>query len=518
MRIDPRLVAEIVDALAPRVRKRADALLEAGVELGPTICFGNATVSLADAEVLTTGDQVSCDCLLAPGCAHRAAVALWVPVAEESPVRDAGVADEADPAGTGPEASGSLTGEQRLTIALAREHLAEVLQRGSAHLPATLRSGLAADLHRMRVHGLVTADRALTGFVTSLGGRGAESFPGLAATLVNLHSLLQADASGGVTPELLGRARTAYREVGGLVLRPLAAEPVLAASGFSGVQVMFCDGTGRVWHLSRVRPGGPDDISRQYLAGEPWGGLSEPLRGLSRHTVLVSNATANDVGRLGGGQRVRVALKESGIGWEQVPQDYEVVDGAITGGDRLGLCVGGRDLALTGTARALGAGLATELFGQAVGTRVRCLVRRDAAAPELLGMSVIEGAIEPPAKLGGVWWPGLDAVTRGWVRGQLAAPDPVQEADPASWTIEVPAVTQVTRRWLARTTEAGPVVLSSAALERDVAWLRLAGAPFAADLLAGLALASRQGERRFDGTWQPDSAAYAEAWLRLSQY
>ncbi|MDO4716396.1 MAG: hypothetical protein Q4B08_02415 [Propionibacteriaceae bacterium] len=135
----------------------------------------------------------------------------------------------------------------------------------------------------------------------------------------------------------------------------------------------------------RTRRGGstPSELAsgrpHQSLAGEPWGGLSEPLQRLSRNTVLVSNATANESGRLGGGQRALVALTESGTGWGRSP------------------------------------------------TATR-------------------------------WWR-----TRSW-------------AGTAS------------------------------------GWV-----PFAADLLAGLASAPRQGERRFDGTWQPDSAAYAEAWLRLSQ-
>lgn len=93
----------------------------------------------------------------------------------------------------------------------------------------------------------------------------------------------------------------------------------------------------------RTRRGGstPSELAsgrpHQSLAGEPWGGLSEPLQRLSRNTVLVSNATANESGRLGGGQRALVALTESGTGWGEIPHGYEVVENAIMGRDRLGL-------------------------------------------------------------------------------------------------------------------------------------------------------------------------------------
>ena len=43
-----------------------------------------------------------------------------------------------------------------------------------------------------------------------------------------------------------------------------------------------------------------------------------------------------------------------------------------------------------------------------MGARVRCLV----LGGELLGMTAREGAIHVPDDLGGVWWPGLDRVTR----------------------------------------------------------------------------------------------------------
>ena len=83
----------------------------------------------------------------------------------------------------------AITREQSATADLAWEHLTEVLLRGAGRLGAAQRAGLAADLHRMRVHGLVVADRALTGFVRSLGQAPGPRVAAFSAALLNLHRL-----------------------------------------------------------------------------------------------------------------------------------------------------------------------------------------------------------------------------------------------------------------------------------------------------------------------------------------
>lgn len=523
MRIDPGLLSSIVDGLAGRVRKRAEALLAAGVEVSQEVSFGNATVRIVAADVVGTDDDLVCDCLLAPACAHRAAVALALPIAagddlvelaepdgnDQSTGKDDELADGGDSAG-----AARLTPDQLVTIRVAWEHLEMVLQLGADGLPATIRSGLAADLHRMRAHALITADRALTGFVSSLGQGERISIDPFAAVLMNLHSLTLAEAGTPVLSDLLGRARTPYRGVGGLILHPLVAEPVHTSSGFGGVNLTFTDTSSRVWHLSRVIPGDASMVAKQYVGGEPWGGITEPLKVLARRRVMVLDATASSAGRLGGGKQVRAAVQGPWPGWDELPSDYQVVAGRITGGDRRGLVVDGRRLQLTSTAVGLGAGLGTELFGATADTQVRCLVR----VGELLGVQIVSGPVELPDELAGVWWPGLDQVSRDWVRGELPDLDTLEALDPADWRAAVPAVSKVTTRWLERSLAAGPKVFRASAVDRDLSWLRAAGAPFAAELLAGLVAASRLGERRFDGGWQPDAKAYAMAWLALSQY
>lgn|GEM_PF-884536 len=154
-----------------------------------------------------------------------------------------------------------------------------------------------------------------------------------------------------------------------------------------------------------------------YEAGDGWGGISDSLFALSQHRLLVAHAMARPDGRLGGGEKVRAAIQASWNSWESVPEGFEMVTGKIKGGDRHGLVVSGRRLDLLPAARALGAGLATQLFGAATSTTVTCL----AGQGQLLGLINAGSLIQIPGSLGGIWWPGLNQVTRAWARN-LPAP------------------------------------------------------------------------------------------------
>ncbi len=521
----PAVVAEITEALPSRIRRRVDALLAEGVVTGPVVSFGNATVSL-HAELITQSTQLVCDCLLAPTCAHRAVVALSLRLDEGE---DDGVSAPSGPvASTQPHPQGDddikaqppaapvrrrLSRAQRELAELVLADLRQVLLTGSAHLDAAARSRLVVDLHRMRVAQLVLADRALTAFVHDLTGSPATRCASFAAASLNLHQLVNLP-SEAEADDLLGRSREEYRPIKGLRLSPLFAEPILVSSGFAGVQVTFQDRQGGTWQLVRMRPGGTDKIEWLYQAGETWAGISASQLQLSRHQLLIANGTARKDGRLGSGRQVRAAIQAAWNSWGEVPEGYRVVAGAITGGNRHSLMVADETLQLLPAAQTLGAGLATELFGAAVGTQVRCLSREG----RLLGMIPGEGMIQVPAHLGGVWWPGLDRVDRSWV-GQL--PELSQATvmvDTTDWGASSPQIRAVTQRWCQRVLDAGPAVLSSPMLDRDAAWLRAAGAPFASELLIGVRAACQQGTRRFDGTWQPDPLSLHLAWLGLSQY
>lgn len=624
-RIAPMLLSSIVDALTPRVRKRVDAYLADDVQVGVQTLFGQSTVRIAEVDVLCDEDEIVCDCLLAPRCAHRAVVALSLELADGTEAEEergavSGVAVDAaiergadsapesaadavvergetlggsdaggpgspsasatktpstsgakapgagraktpgtnaveTPGTEGPSTPGTASPDtlgkspektpntstpvsvtQRETILVVLADLAKILQLGSAQLGALHRSMLARDLHRLRSAGLVTADRALTAYYQNLSAPPQLRASAFASALVNLHLLSrlgpEEDASA-----LLGQARGTYRKVGGLSLVPLFAAPIITASGFAGVEAVFVDTSGKTWSVARLRPGDRTNLESAYGVEAVWRELSAPIRVLSRHRLLVSGATARADGRLGAGSKVRASLGAELTGWESVPAPYGIVEGAIGGGDRSGLVVDGRFLSLLPAARSLGAGLATELFGAALGTRVRCLVRDE----ELLGMIVLDGVICVPDELGGVWWPGLDLVDRSWAgvlpevdaegtasagaEGTLSEGDAdefagldgggADSAGGASGPVQVRAVLQ---RWCQRVLDAGPSVLASPVLERDAAWVRAVGAPFGSELLSGLKDATHEGSRRFDGTWEPDRSALALAWLAASQY
>lgn len=523
MKITPALLSQVLEGLTPRVRKRAETLAADVPQPVPDkVQLGTAVVSVGGAELLSASDELTCDCLLAPGCAHRAAVALRLDLAtDEDQDTDAATEERAAPPGAAepdqlparPAGSVGLTEDQRSVIRACRGHLAQLIDCGFQRLPIDLRSALIGDLHRLRSAGLVLADKALTG-VLAQGASAEARAASLQAALLNLWELERAEPAQ--VPDLIGTARQRYTKVGALKLQPLCVEPVLTASGFSGVAVLFADDQLRVWSLSRVQAGDVAMVDSRYRSGADWGGSSLAPKELGRRAVLVVNATASSQGRLGGGSQVRVTASEPTDRWSNLPKGYQVVQGSITGGDRFGLDVAGQRLILGQAATKLRAGLGTELFSQ-TGAQVKCLARASASGWQLTGMEPQDDLIQLPDSLAGVWFPGVDQVARDWV-GALAPLDQERTADPSQWPTGTPAVGTVLRRWVCRIADGGSATLTGDAWRRDAAWLRAAAAPLAADLLAKCFESTASGSRRFDGSWRSDPAALSDAWLALAVY
>ncbi len=536
MKITPGLQAQVLADLPPRVRKRADALREqVSLPDGPgTVALGTATVTLAPVEVLVEPDHLTCDCLLAPRCAHRAAVALCLPLAaaDEEPDdpadgRGADEAVKADEPGGDAQTDGQRSGDasapagpddedatlspwQAQTVSECWTHTAELLHAGWLRLPIDLRSVLVADLHRLRTGGLVVADRALTSVLTA--SEPVSRAQGLHTLLLNLWQLSRGPAS----PDVIGTARQKYRPIGALKLEALCAVPIVTLSGFSGVEVRFVDAEAREWSLSRVQPGDSASVRMRYTVGADWGGSSAAPDALSRSRVFVNQATASAQGRLGSGRAVRVTTTEQPHRWSSLPDGYQVVSGAIESGDRSDFVVAGHQVVLGGAAVLLGAGRGLELLSQ-TGADVRCLAAATSSGWQLLGLEPLDNLIQPPDELGGVWWPGLDAVTRNWV-GNLPRDEMAVASEPSAWPQPVGSVGAVNDRWLQRVADGGVSVLHGDRWKVDAAWLRRAGAPQAADLLTALGESATAGSRRFDGTWEPDPLPLAQAWLALSVY
>ncbi|MEU4743575.1 hypothetical protein AB0G02_24355, partial [Actinosynnema sp. NPDC023658] len=109
--VSPAVVADVLDALPPRLRKRVDASLSRVSEWAVTADADTARAVL-DPEttltwtlrrgVLTAADDLACSCLLAPKCLHRGVAVAAAPIAD-GPVADGPVADE--PGAGGPTAA-----------------------------------------------------------------------------------------------------------------------------------------------------------------------------------------------------------------------------------------------------------------------------------------------------------------------------------------------------------------------------------------------------------------------------
>jgi hypothetical protein len=106
----PAVVADVLDALPPRLRKRVDASIGRVAEWTVTVAADTARAEL-DADtaltwtlregVLTTADDLVCSCLIAPKCLHRGIAVAAADVAEGTQetvaVPDEPVADAVEP-------------------------------------------------------------------------------------------------------------------------------------------------------------------------------------------------------------------------------------------------------------------------------------------------------------------------------------------------------------------------------------------------------------------------------------
>jgi hypothetical protein len=123
--VAPAVLADILDALPPRLRKRVDATLNRATNWPITIKDNQATATVDDettltwtltAGVLTTADALACSCLLAPRCLHRGIAAAAAEIAEPpadnpTPEPDAAALDtDASPAAPGAPAGTQPSG------------------------------------------------------------------------------------------------------------------------------------------------------------------------------------------------------------------------------------------------------------------------------------------------------------------------------------------------------------------------------------------------------------------------
>jgi hypothetical protein len=375
--VDGSVLADLLDALPPRLRKRLDSMaekaaawpLESG-EAGTLIARVDdetvVTVRTRDG-VLWAADDVHCDCLLAPACLHRAALVALAPPFDAEAQANANAHPNTN-ANSGPgagesaqspipafvDAASAASATPAATAATFASAEAGSKSETSAHLTAAERSAaqslwdagaalllggvIGASLfneaqfrrvaHQARAIGLHRAaalgNRVAAGLRAGRERRADYSLPQLTADLRDLLVLARALPRAADTGEaaeladLRGIARRGYDHLGGLRLYGLFSEPIITRSGHSGVVTHLVDDTGVLWTTANVMPGEPARVRPAYNTGVGLGGTVLTHRELSRGGLIVSGASASADGRLSGGSASR-AVKAAGAQWTEPP-------------------------------------------------------------------------------------------------------------------------------------------------------------------------------------------------------
>ncbi|WP_326702417.1 hypothetical protein [Streptomyces cyaneofuscatus] len=377
--VAPEVTATLVEDLSPRLRKRLDAAV---TKLGsrPTHRDGD-TVTIAvddDTElrlhapdgVVVTVDAITCGCLLAPACVHRAAAACAAPAADPAPEPEPAAESTPDaasdpaaqraaptvpdstpspsstpspgdttapatpalatsppsaPAATAPApAPDEATPAQREAATALWSAGAAVLEAGVAGAGAVAQAALLRAAHTARLRHLHRGASAALSVVTLLRAaragdpsyRTADLVTALAELLGTAHRV--GTASGAELAAVRGRARRPYSPDGSLRLYGLFTEPVVTDSGHGGARTWVATADGRLCTVGDVAPGG---VGRALGVADRTVRLGDTAlthRELGRAGLAVSGATVSPDGRLGAGKGVK-AVTARGAAWTEPP-------------------------------------------------------------------------------------------------------------------------------------------------------------------------------------------------------
>lgn len=562
--VTARAATAALDVLPARLRKRLDGAVAAlagrpvsreesagGSRVRVEIDDENAVLLTLTAGIVVAADDVTCSCLLAPACLHRAAVLASAPVAEEPAGTPEAEAESApEPA---PVRPALVLGEQARTTAGALwTATAAIVEAGVSGAGAVRRTALLQAAHSARIAGLpgpaATALRIARQLTEARTGdpafRLAELAAGVASLLDAARVLADAPPDADVT-DVAGTARRAYRPAGTLRLYGLFTEPVVTASGYAGAVAFAVAPDGTRHTVADVLPGGPDRVPG--AAGSPVpGGCALSLRELGAGAgLLATGATVSPDGRIGGGGGIRT-VRAQPTGWYEEPVaalwDRPLRDQL---GDVLawweqseGLRAAGGDLLfLDGTLTRTGGGPALAVHDGPV-VRLHPADER-AELPYAGNLRLLSGCRGLPVRLiarlgqdrtGGVaplavCWPGRDG---GPVRVDLGLRSLTRSALPEGPVREIPAAPPVPAlpveldllgRAVTRTVEGGRAITAAAGDDRLAVRLRAAG------LLTGAACVTRltaaAADRRQDtlGRLLPGGTdEFARCWLATALY
>lgn len=372
--VAPEVTATLVEGLSPRLRKRLDAAVTK-LAARPTHRDGDTTTIEVDDEtelrlhapggVVAKVEDVTCGCLLAPACVHRAAAACAAPAADLVPEP----AEQATPetpgpasataAAVGPDAAHDLglnvapafgpdaaTGvtvnaapgtapdvatphetaspDQRAAADALWSAGAAVLEAGVDGAGAVTQSALLRAAHTARLRHLPRAAGAALSVVTLLRAaragdpsyRTAELVTALAELLGTARRV--GTASGAELAAVRGRVRQPYSPDGSLRLYGLFTEPVVTDSGHGGVRTWVAGADGRLFTVGDVAPGGAGRALGVADRAVRLGDSALTHRELGRAGLAVSGATVSPDGRLGAGKAVK-AVTARGAAWTEPP-------------------------------------------------------------------------------------------------------------------------------------------------------------------------------------------------------
>lgn len=525
--VSAAVVATVLDALPQRLRKRVDAALDKAstwtsstVESKCTVVVDDDTTlvfTLQDG-VLASADDLTCTCLLAPKCLHRAvavsvapAVAVAVAVGPEPPVSTV-----------------SLSAEALTAAGLLWEAASAVLQAGVSGSGAVVQASLLRAVHTARLAGLYRASTVALRVVAGIRAAHARSSEFHRATMTaDLSELLlvchQLRSGVGDVASLRGTARREYRPIGSLRLYGLFTERVVASSGYAGVVTHLVDADGQLWTVNAVTPGGSVSgaLDGPVAIGES--GLSH--RALGRSGLLLSAATASADHRLGAGTNVRAVAAE-GAPWTSPPASLlwrpleDQISRAFTSSNEL-LFLSGTVVGSTGGALRLevenrfvdlvgscdtswdNLGLLASLTDKRLWVVARLLRDQPSTAVAL----AVSGDVTPPSSFNGRVNLTLDRLQRSHVDS------PHQMLSTSTETAQSPV--ELLERWLHRATLGGrkmPMITSTVA---DQARLTRLGLTATAQLLGALEKAARDEQRdAFGRLVSRTDDEFVLAWLR----
>ncbi|MFF3928832.1 hypothetical protein [Streptomyces hirsutus] len=572
--VAPEVTATLVEDLSPRLRKRLDATV---TKLGarPTHRVGDTVTIAVDDEtevrlhapggVVATTDAITCGCLLAPACVHRAAAACAAPTADPAPeladqptraVPEPVSATDSAPTPDSASLLEAASPAQRAAADALWSAGAAVLEAGVDGAGAVTQSALLRAAHTARLRHLPRAAGAALSVVTLLRAaragdpsyRTADLVTALAELLGTAHRV--GTASGAELAAVRGRARRPYRPDGSLRLYGLFTEPVVTDSGHGGVRTWVAGSDGRLCTVGDVAPGGVGRALGVADRAVRLGDSALTHRELGRAGLAVSGATVSPDGRLGAGKGVK-AVTARGAAWTELPlaalwetppseqaaralrstsryadpdgggSDLLFLDVELLGAVRepggtclLARCEGGISVRLTvaDDDPALAHRDNLMLLATAPGTRLRIIGRLvPALHPRLTLLACSHPTGEGTIDL------GLDRLRRADL------PDPAAPVHPAPLQPEgsgAHSPLYLLERRVEQTVSAGRAALGMLGdVTAETRRIRRAGLPTAAGLLTALCTSAAQRDRDLFGRLLPaDTDGFATYWLTAARY